>query len=140
MTDITPTEHAEQVMLFTWARFNEGRFPELRLLYAVPNWAGVKGPREGARRKAEGVRAGVPDVHLPVARGGYLSLYIEMKRLKPRITKTKGVTYTATKQTKEQVEWMDRLSAAGNLVAVCCTAQEAQATVLAYLRGELVRS
>ena len=29
--------------------------------------------------KRQGVKAGVPDLHLPVARGGYHGLYIELK-------------------------------------------------------------
>ncbi|MCV4697551.1 VRR-NUC domain-containing protein, partial [Escherichia coli] len=35
--------------------------------------------RQIADLKAQGLRPGVPDYHLPVARGGYLSLYLELK-------------------------------------------------------------
>jgi hypothetical protein len=36
--------------------------------------------------EAEGVKAGVPDIHLPVARGGFHGLYIEMKFGKGKLT------------------------------------------------------
>ena len=32
-----PTEAEEQIALFEWARLQTGRFPELALLYHVPN-------------------------------------------------------------------------------------------------------
>lgn len=129
------SEHTEQVLLFARAELYVHRRPELRLLHAVQNWAGVKGPREGARRKAEGVRAGVPDVHLPVPRGRYASLYIEMKRLRPRVTKTKGVRLERTKPTAEQLEWIAALRVVGNAVVVCYTADEAWAAIERYLDG-----
>ena len=47
--------------------------------YAIPNGC-YRTKAEAARLKAEGVKAGVPDLCVPVARGGYHSLYIEMKR------------------------------------------------------------
>ena len=131
------SEHREQSLLFQRAALAETRFPELRLLHAVQNWGGVKGPAEGARRKAEGIRAGVPDVHLPVPRDGFASLYIEMKRLKPRLTKTKGLRLDPTKQTPEQVVWMEGLRAVGNAVEVCHTADEAWSVLERYLTGRL---
>lgn len=127
------SEHAEQVLLFQRAELNANHRPELRLLHAVQNWAGVKGPREGARRKAEGVRAGVPDVHLPVPRGGYASLFIEMKQRRPCVTKTKGVRMVETKPTAAQVEWIEALRTAGNRVEVCHSAEEAWDVLMRYL-------
>ena len=63
-----PTESAEQQCLFRWAVFQSGRFPELALLYHVPN-GGSRKKAEAGRFRAEGVKAGVPDLCLPVARG-----------------------------------------------------------------------
>lgn len=129
------SEHAEQCMLFQLCDLARGRYPELSLLHAVQNWAGVKGPREGARRKAEGVRAGVPDLHLPVPRGGYASLYVEMKREKLRPTKTKGVRRDRTKTTAEQDAWIEGLRKVGNRVEVCYTADEAWEVIEGYLNS-----
>lgn len=74
-----PTEAEEQTELFAWAELLRGRFPELRLLYHVPN-GGSRNRIEAARLQAQGVKAGVPDLCLPVARGKYHGLYIELKR------------------------------------------------------------
>lgn len=56
-----------------------GRWPELGLMHHIPNGGG-RSPREAAHLKAQGVKAGVPDIFLPVARHGYHGLYIELKR------------------------------------------------------------
>ena len=49
------------------------------ICYAIPN-AGKRSPSAAAWYRAEGMRKGVPDLCVPMARGGYHSLYIEMKR------------------------------------------------------------
>ena len=67
------SEHAEQVALFKWAEFAAARWPELTLMHAIPN-GGHRNKITAARLKAEGVRAGVPDICLPVARGGWHGL------------------------------------------------------------------
>lgn len=76
-----PTEHAEQCALMDWAQMAYGKFPELRWLHAIPN-GGWRHPSTAAKLKAEGAKAGVCDLFLPVARGGHHGLYIEMKRAK----------------------------------------------------------
>ena len=50
-----PTEAEEQIALFEWARLQTGRFPELALLYHVPN-GGSRNKIEAARLRAQGVR------------------------------------------------------------------------------------
>ena len=72
-----PTEHAEQKALFVWWR-TQYRHME-PLLIAIPN-GGARTLRTGAMLKAEGVRAGVPDIFLAYPAGGYHGLWIEMKR------------------------------------------------------------
>lgn len=116
-----PSEHQEQAALFQWAALATGKYPELELLYAVPN-GGERDERVGARLKAEGVKAGVPDVVLPVARQGCHALYIEMKR-------TSG-----GRTSPEQLRWFARLVAHGNLVVECKGAYEAIAVIEEYLR------
>jgi hypothetical protein len=58
--------------------------PELEWYHAIPN-GGARGDKRtavirGAGLKAEGVRSGVADTFLPVQRGGYPGLYIELKK------------------------------------------------------------
>lgn len=70
-------EDAEQQAVFDWAAF----YPELRWMHAIPN-GGKRDKREAARLKRQGVKPGVADIFLPLARGDYYGLYIEMKRRK----------------------------------------------------------
>ena len=72
------SEDTEQETVIQWARYSSGRWPELRLLYHTPN-GGSRNKKEAVKLKRMGVLAGVADLHLPVARGRYHSLYIEMK-------------------------------------------------------------
>lgn len=72
------SEFTEQVSLFDWAAWVEPKAPALRLMHHIPN--GEKRDKfTGARLKRAGVRAGIPDVFLPVASKGYHGLYIELK-------------------------------------------------------------
>lgn len=72
------TESANQKALFAWAALHRPNCPELELLHAIPN-GGKRDLVTASRMKAEGQRAGVPDIFWPIARGGFHGLYIEMK-------------------------------------------------------------
>lgn len=48
-----PTEAQEQMTLFSWAAMQSGKYPELKLLYHVPNG----GSRHKAERDGFGRRA-----------------------------------------------------------------------------------
>lgn len=124
------SEHEEQAALVRWARtMAGGTWPELRLLFAVPNGGSrpsrvnSRGERysPSAQRLAdEGVRAGVPDLVLPVARGGYHGLFIEMKAGKN--TTTEGQRW-----------WIGELVAGGYRVAVCHGWEAARDVLVEYL-------
>lgn len=73
------TEHAHQVALFAWAAIESQVRTELKLLFAIPN-GGLRNKAVAAQLKAEGVRAHVPDIFLPVARGPWHGLFIELKK------------------------------------------------------------
>ena len=111
-----------QVAFFTWAQImGNGERPALALAYHIPN-GGARDAKTGARLKREGVKAGVPDIHLPVPRGGYASLYIELKKPggKPR---------------PNQLAWINQLRDAGNRVEVCDNLDDAIAATERYLEG-----
>ena len=76
-----PTEADEQEALFDGRDRVIGRYPELVWMYAIPN-GGSRHPAEAQHLKRQGVKAGIPDIHIPCMRGGYGGLYIEMKRRK----------------------------------------------------------
>ena len=65
-----------QIMLMQWVELQKN--DDLKLIFAIPN-GGKRNIREAARLKREGVRAGVPDLFLPVARYKYNGLFIELK-------------------------------------------------------------
>lgn len=100
-------EHQHQVALICWAK-------KVRLtpaadvkpgatigdyLLAIP-MGGRRNPREGARLKAEGAKPGVSDLMLPLRRGGFAGLWLEMKA-------------PGNKPTPLQLEWLERMLLAG---------------------------
>ena len=121
-----PTEDEEQMAVMQWAAYQMGRWPDLKWLYHIPN-GGKRGKIEAARFKAMGVKAGVPDLHLAVPRGGYHGLYIEMKR------RENG------RVSADQREWIDGLRENGYCVAVAYGCHEAEDVLEAYLRGKIKR-
>lgn len=101
------TEHNHQVALFKWADMTaKGRFPGLDLMFAIPN-GGLRNRIVAIKLKAEGVKAGVPDIFLPVPRGQYHGLFIEMKK--------EGKTYPS----KQQKVWIAALNEQGYKAVVC---------------------
>lgn len=127
-------EYEHCLALMSWVRYALRKHPELRLLYHVPNGAVLGGkmvpgpdgrmvPMEGARLKAMGTKPGIPDYHMPVARGGYLSLYVEMKKLGDGGGRT----------SKAQREVIEALREEGNRVEVCHGWEAARAVILDYL-------
>jgi len=73
-----PSESEEQITVINWALWHEKQYPELALLHHIPN-GGLRSKKTAAKLKREGVKPGIPDLCLPVARHGYHGLYIEMK-------------------------------------------------------------
>jgi hypothetical protein len=126
---LLPSEHAEQATIIAWAQRWEHLVPELALLFAIPNGAalagytGRRGKRyspQAAKLKAEGLRPGVPDLFLPVARQGFHGMFIELKVGK-------------NKPTREQVRLVDALAEQGYYAAVCWGAEDAIGEIKAYL-------
>lgn len=118
-----PSESVEQQCLFRWAAYEAGKYPVLRKMYHIPN-GGKRGKAEAARFKAEGVKPGMPDVHLPTARGGYHSLYVEMKKQK------------GGRLSPDQKDRIAELEEEGNRVVVCMGWEEAANVILEYLMLE----
>ena len=119
-----PTESAEQQCLFRWAAHSRGKWPEIELMYHIPN-GGTRSKSEAGRFRAEGVKAGVPDICLPVARGGYHRMYVEMKRRK------------GGRVSPEQAAWIDALIHEGYVAIVCRGWEEAAGQIEAYMCGRM---
>jgi hypothetical protein len=115
-----PLESKEQSALFEWAILMERRVPELRKLFHIPN-GGLRNKLIAVRMTAEGVRRGVPDMCLPVARQGFHGLYIELKRRK------------GGRLEPEQEDWIRFLAEQGYKAVVCYGFDNARAVIEDYL-------
>lgn len=109
------SEAEEQTALFQWAAY----IPELRFMYAVPN-GGSRNVREAANLKRQGVKAGVPDICLPLPKGRFHGLYIEMKVGK-------------NKPSDKQEKYIDYLHRVGYAAFVCYGFDEARQVIEKYL-------
>lgn len=96
-------------------------YPELRLLYHIPN-GGKRNAVEAAHLKQQGVKSGVPDLCLPVPRGKFHGLYIEMKVGK-------------NKPTENQTQWLEDLENQGYATMVCYGYKQAMEVLVKYLTG-----
>ena len=114
-------ESEEQARLFQWAIYECGKYPELKLLYHIPN-GGSRNKREAANLKRQGVKAGVPDLCLPVARGRYHGLYIEMKAGR-------------NKASDNQKQWLSDLNEQGYCAVLCYGWNAASEVITNYLEG-----
>lgn len=118
------TEAQEQEAVIRWAAMSTGMYPELALLFHIPNGGSRRDAREGAHFKKLGVKAGVPDLFLPVARGAYHGLFIEMKREK------------GGRVSEDQQGWLLALGNYGYATAVCHGYEEARETIENYLKED----
>lgn len=98
-------------------------YRELAYFYAVPN-GGFRHKAVAGKMKAQGVRAGVLDFNLDVARGPYHGLRIELKR---RVGGTVSLAQKA---------WIAELTHQGYLVVVCRGWEEARDRLVDYLNAE----
>ncbi len=117
----TGSESAHQKALFCWAALPDQQraYPELSLMFAIPN-GGERNKIVAGNLKAEGVKAGVLDIFLPVSRGGFHGLFIEMK-VKPN------------KPTKEQQDFQTAVEIQGYATLVCYSWVEAALGIERYL-------
>lgn len=115
-----PTEYQEQVAVMHWVRLNKPARPNLALLIHVPN-GGLRNYTVAAKLKAEGVKSGFPDLFLPVPRGAYHGLMIEMKRV------------TGGTVSKAQWWWIHELTGKGYYAVICKGAAEAIRVIERYL-------
>lgn len=115
-----PSEKEEQIALVNWARRNQ-EYQELRLLHAIHNSTPTT-PKVALQQKLMGTVRGIPDLFLPVPRGGYHGIYIELKR-------SKGGSVSA-----DQKAIIAALREQGYRVEVCHGAEQAKRVLLQYLK------
>ncbi|WP_323115127.1 VRR-NUC domain-containing protein [Pseudomonas guariconensis] len=99
------------------------RYPEAyALIYHVPN-GGHRVKAVAAKLKGQGVKAGVPDLVLPMARGGWFGLYIEFKAQPPFDAPVSA----------SQDAYLQALHRQGYLAIVCRGSIDAVEAIRAYL-------
>jgi hypothetical protein len=114
------SEDAEQALLFEWASYH----PSLRWLFAVPN-GGRRDALEARRLKKQGVKSGVSDIFLPIAKGEYHGMFIEMKR-----RRVDGPSQVSASQRDFQIV----MAGSGYKAVVCFGADEAIKEITNYLK------
>lgn len=117
-TAIKVYEDEEQEAIFRWASY----IPELETMYAVPN--GQYRPKNIAvKLKRQGVKSGVSDICLPLPKGKYHGLYLELKVGK-------------NKPTENQKEFLKKVISVGYCGVVCYGFEDAADVITSYLRCE----
>ena len=118
-----PLEYEEQVAIFKRAHLYARKHPELRFLNGSLN--GVRLPIGLAVKcRKAGMREGYPDLQLPVRRGIYPGLYIELKRIK------------YGKIDPAQKDWAEFLISQGYMHRFCKGCEEAWDVIINYLSKE----
>lgn len=107
------SEAQEQIAVIQYCDFK--RIP----VFHIPN-GGARNKREGAHLKRQGVRPGVPDLCIPMPKGAYHSLYIEMKTKKGRATQA-------------QKDWIELLNSLGHCAHICKGADAAIELIRKYM-------
>ena len=108
------SEASEQEALMQWATIKG-----YDLLFHIPN-GGSRHPAEAMNLKKQGVKKGVPDLFLPVPRGGFHGLFIEMKATKGRLS-------------IEQKAWLGALVELGYQAVVCYGFDDARKAIEGYM-------
>lgn len=119
------SEYQAQATVIQWAKAHEHLYPELKLLKGNMEGISLGGSIRQraitiAKMKASGMRPGWPDLELPVARGAFPALFIEMK-------------VGNNKTSEEQNRYLDLLRDAGNAVYVSYGSAQAIRTISSYL-------
>ena len=121
MREVKLAEGSEQELIIQWAEYMSVKYPELAMLFHIPN-GGKRDARTAAILKRQGVKAGVPDLCLPVPRGGYHGLFIELKAKGGRLS-------------DNQERWIKALTIEGYKAIVCYGHEEATEALANYIRG-----
>ena len=117
------SESREQQIIFEWASWQKNKYPGIEAMYHIAN-EGKRSASNGSRLKREGLKSGVSDICVPVAKCGYNNLYIELKSGK-------------NKATKEQLDFIGLINKYGGKALVVYEADNAIEVIKAYFEGRI---
>lgn len=118
-------EQAQLIKLF------RASFPDVGLLLIhIPNGGSRKNAFEGWRLKEQGVRAGVSDLFLPVARGGFFGLWIEFKAAPPNDAAVSD----------SQEAWVKEMQGQGYAAHICLGVDSALRVLTEYMARPLTKA
>lgn len=115
-------EHINQKDLFRLLGLIQFKLPEVQGIFAIPN-GGHRNKVVAAKLKAEGVKKGVLDICVPIARKNYHGLYIEMK-------------YGNNTLTPEQIWFKQFFEKQGYLTQVFYDSEKAFRFIVNYITGK----
>ena len=123
-------EHREHNIQVACVRWFASTFPTYEpFFWATPN-GGYRSKKTACDMKAEGQKAGVPDLSLMYPAKGYHGLFIEMK--KSEVGK-KGQLIAKGKPSEHQVKRMEALRKAGYKCELCYSVEEFKNIIKDYL-------
>lgn len=112
---LIPTEHQEQSLVVKYCTLK--KIP----IFHIPNGS-YKSVTARTKSKQEGLKAGVPDLMIPVANKNHHGLFIEMKRVKN------------SKVSGHQKQWIELLNKQGYKAIVCYGNNEAIKEIENYIK------
>ena len=112
-------EDSELIKFFDWVRLNEKFDPRFETIYHIANERRIS-QHHGKILKQKGVKAGIPDVHVPIPSGMYPGLFLEFKVAPNNLS-------------VEQKRVIKGLLRVGYLCLVVWSAEEAISVVTEYL-------
>ena len=116
-----PLEQVEHEAFMDWVSYH----PLLKdITIHIPN-EGKRTPQQGAKFKRLGLKKGIPDILVPIARSSYHGLWIELKRIRK---------YQISKQQKW---WVDKLNELGYYAAFAYGWEHAKQIIEDYLSGKV---
>lgn len=113
------SEATEQIGIMAWCRAQESVSECLKYMYHCPN-GGSRNKIEAGKLKKQGVKAGVPDLHLPIPKGKYCGLYIELK-------------YADGTIQPSQKEWIKAMRQYGHFTCICYEGERAVQVIKEYI-------
>jgi hypothetical protein len=123
-------ERDDQAVLVAWLRdvaalrWANECIPGEGFPFVISHSAGKRKGKAITAAKKQGLRSGIPDIFIPISRGEFAGLWIELKRGTGRTTVSAA-----------QKAWLAWLNLHGFCARICHGAEAAQQEVINYMGG-----